>query len=290
MRDVGQICHNAQVYNRPSAPIFGAAVRLREVFKGKLQELFSKGLISEDDTKLPDFGELPPVEDSPPPPSDAEEEQDEEDEEEEDDEEDDEDDDDEDDDSDEEGGRRRQGRGRGGRRSTATRQDREEYKDEDTHKKRGRPPTVLTPTEARINSILRGLRKFKGEDGSLLVLPFERLPDKAVVSDYYQTITNPIALDNIKKKAKRKKYQNVDHAMTDIERMFENAKLYNEDNSLVHKAAVELQLQARILAEHEKAKSDDDFRDEDGKLPLAYIDYKGEAWKVGKLQTEATCY
>ncbi|KAM5366384.1 hypothetical protein ACJZ2D_010575 [Fusarium nematophilum] len=183
VKDVAQICHNAQVYNRPSAPIFGAAVRLREIF---VEEL-----------------------------------------------------------------------------------------------KKGRPPSVLTPTEARISSLLKGLRKPRDEEGNLLILPFEKLPDKAAVPDYYQTITNPIALDNIKKKAKRKKYQNVDHVLQDIDLMFENAKRYNEDESEVYQAALELQKQARVLAEQEKAKPDDDFRDEDGKLPLADIQYNGQLWKVG---------
>ncbi|KAH7322981.1 hypothetical protein B0I35DRAFT_450159 [Stachybotrys elegans] len=270
VKDVAQICHNAQVYNRPSAPIFGAAERLRDIFVEELEKLVVKGEVDPEETKLPDLGELPPAEDSPPPGSD-----DEEDEEEEDDEDEEEED---DDDSDDEGGRRR--RRRRGRPSAASRL-RDGDKDDDAHKKRGRPPMVLTPMEARIASILKGLRKFKDDDGNLLVLPFERLPDKSAVPDYYQTITNPIALDNIKKKAKRKKYQNVDQVLADMELMFENAKLYNEDDSPVYLAAQELQKQARVLANQEKAKPDDDFRDEDGKLPMAEIQYGGQTWRVG---------
>ena len=265
--DVAQICHNAQVYNRPSAPVFGAAVRLREVFQEKLQELVDKDLITLEDAKLPDLGDIPPVDDSPPASDNAEEDDEDEDEEE---------DEDEDDDSDQGYGERRKSRGRK-RASHGGRLDR----DADAHPTRGRPPAVLTPTEARIHNILRGLRKFKASDGTLLVLPFERLPDKAMVPDYYQTISNPIALDNIKTKAKRKKYHTVDHAMGDMELMFGNAMLYNEDESPVYQAAVELQKQARILAEEEKAKPDEDFRDEDGKLPLASIEYKGDTWRVG---------
>lgn len=141
---------------------------------------------------------------------------------------------------------------------------------------------VQTPTEGRISSILRGLRKFKDAEGNLLVTPFEKLPDKTTMADYYQIVSAPIALDNIKKKAKRKKYRNVDDLMQDIEMMFENAKLYNEDDSPVYVAAVELKMQSRILAEQEKAKPDDDFRDEDGKLPLSEIQHNGQSWKVGK--------
>ncbi|CAM1503735.1 Fc.00g013260.m01.CDS01 [Cosmosporella sp. VM-42] len=278
VKDVAQIFHNAQVYNRPSAPIFGAAVRLREIFSEELQKLVNKGEISAQDAKLPDLGELPPAEESPPRDPDEDEGEEEEDDDEEDDEEDEEEEEEDDFDSEEEGGRRRRRRGRP---STSGRRDRDGDKEDDPHKRRGRPPMVLTPTEARISSILRGLRKSKDDHGNLLILPFEKLPDKAVVPDYYQTIPRPIALDNIKKKAKRKKYQNVDQMLQDVELMFENAKAYNEDDSQVYMAAVELQGQARVLAEQEKARPDDDFRDEDGKLPLADIQYNGQAWRVG---------
>ncbi|KAK8091791.1 Bromodomain-containing protein [Apiospora hydei] len=260
VRDVAQICHNAQVYNRPSSHFFQDAGRLREVFKEELQKLVDDEAITPAEAVLPDLGELPEAEDSPPP---------EEDEGEED--EDDEDDEDDDDDSDDEGGRRRGRRSRQGRKSDA--------RDEDAHKKRGRPPKVFTPLEARIHALLKGLRKFKHPDGELMILPFEKLPDKQATPEYYTHIKNPIALDAIKKKAKRKKYPNVDAALKDIELMFENAKEYNEEGSQIFQDAVELQKQARVLAEQEKARPDNEFEDEDGRRPLTEIVNRGEVWK-----------
>jgi len=268
-----RICHNAQVYNRPSAPIFSDAGRLQEVFKEKLNELVKRGEITAEEAELPDLGPLPEFEDSPPPEDDEDEE-----EEEEEDEEDDEDEDD--DDSDDEGGRRRKRR-RG--RQSRGRRDRDDDGD-DPHKKRGRPPKVFTPLEARIQELLKGLRKFKNDSGQLRILQFEKLPDKSEVPDYYASIRNPVSLDLIKRKHKRKKYHTVDQVLQDLEIMFENAKEYNEEGSEVYEDAVELQKQARIIAEEEKAKPDDQFRDEDGKLPLAHIEYRGELWKVGKLR------
>lgn len=270
VHDVTRICHNAQVYNRPSAPIFSDAGRLLDVFKEKLTEMVKEGVITAEDAVIPDLGPLPEFEDSPPPPDDEEEL-------EEDDEEDEEEEDDEDDDSDDEGGRRRLGRRRrqwGARRAGDG--------GDDAQKRRGRPPKVFTPLEARIQAILKGLRRFKNENGHLRILHFERLPDKAELPEYYAVIQNPIALDTIKKKHKRKKYQSVDQALQDLERMFENAKQFNEEGSEVYQDAVELANQARILAEEEKAKPDEYFRDEDGKLPLDGIDYRGEIWRVGK--------
>ena len=241
---------------------------MRNVFQEKLQEYVNEGIIKPEEAVLPDLGEIPEVEDSPPP------EDDEDGEEEEEDEEDDE------DDSDDEGTRRR-GKRRG-RRATLGKKSLEDDDDEAPAKKRGRPPKVFTPLEGRIYAILKGLRRFKNERGELLVLPFERLPDKAAEKDYYAVIKNPIALDGIKRNYKRKKYSSVDQVLADLDLLFENAKTYNEDGSDVFEDAVELQKQAHLLAEQEKAKPDDAFRDEDGKLPLPSIEYKGEVWKVGE--------
>jgi chromatin structure-remodeling complex subunit RSC1/2 len=267
VHDVTRICHNAQVYNRPSAPIFSDAGRLLDVFKEKLAEMVKDGQITSQDAEIPDLGPLPEFEDSPPPEDDEEEADEDEEEEEED---------DEDEDSDDEGGRRRSGRRR--RQSGA----RKGGDDDDAQKKRGRPPKVFTPLEARIQAILKGLRRFKNESGQLRILPFERLPDKAELPEYYAAIRKPIALDTIKKKHKRKKYQTVDQALQDLELMFENAKQFNEEGSEVYQDAVELMSQARLLAEQEKTKPDDEFRDEDGRLPLAGIEHKGEVWRVGE--------
>ncbi|KAG5989425.1 hypothetical protein E4U52_005568 [Claviceps spartinae] len=274
VKDVAQICHNAQVYNRPSAPIFSAAVRLRDVFSDELGKLAAKGSISSDDAKLPHLGDLPPVEELIQRSGD----------------------DDRDDDNDDEGeGEEEDGDSTDeddGNRTRRLRQDprhkglvvhkeREDDLDDEIYKRRGRPPMVQTPMEARISSILRGLRRFKDREGNLMVLPFEKLPDKVTMADYYSIIHKPIALDNIKRKAKRKKYCNVDELQKDLELMFENAKIYNEDDSAVHEAATELQRQSRILLEQEKAKPDENFRDEDGKLALSEVQHDGQTWKVG---------
>jgi len=277
VRDVALIFHNAQVYNRPSAPIFQDAVRLTEVFKEKLESLAKDGSIDARDAELPDLGELPDVEDSPP----AEEGDEEEAEGDEEDEEEEEEDDDEEDDSDEETGRTRR-RTQRGRRSSTGKKEKDDDKEDDPHKKRGRPPKVFTPMEARIHAFLKGLRKPKNDKGELLIVPFEKLPDKTVHPEYYHAIKNPMVLDLIKKKAKRKKYQNVDQALADVERMFENAKDFNEEGSQLHNDAITLQKEARRLAAQEKEKPDDEFRDENGKLPLSEIVFKGETWKVGK--------
>ncbi len=278
VRDFALIPHNAQVYNRPSALVYGDAVTLRELFKGKLKKLVDDNAITAEDAELPDLGEIPEVEDSPPPDPDEEDAEPEPEEDEEEDEEDEEDDDTDDD-------RPRRNRKRNRRSSAGAKRDgkpEEGTKDDpDSQKKRGRPPKVHTPMEARINTLLKGLRKFKNPGGDLKILPFEKLPDKSQMPEYYQEIKNPIAMDLIKRKAKRKKYHSVDQVLKDLDLMFENAKSYNLETSQVYQDAVDLQKEAKALAEQEKKKPDSDFVDEDGRLPLPEILYNGELWKVG---------
>ena len=64
-------------------------------------------------------------------------------------------------------------------------------------RKRGRPPKIDTPEEARIRSVLRAIRKVKDTDGRQLFLEFEKLPDPEQYPDYYKEIKKPIALDHI---------------------------------------------------------------------------------------------
>ncbi|KAH8819579.1 hypothetical protein F5884DRAFT_658857 [Xylogone sp. PMI_703] len=275
VRDMALISHNAQVYNRPSAPVYSDAIALREAFKAELKNLVDDGTITAEEAELPDFGEIPPVEDSPPPGPEDEEVEDDEDEDDED---------EEDDDSDDDGARRRRRKGRRSSTLAAKRDgkvDDGNKDDPEAQKKRGRPPKVHTPMEARINALLKGLRKFKNPGGDLKIVHFEKMPDKSVMPEYYQEIKNPIAMDVIKRKAKRKKYHSVDQVLRDLELMFENAKEYNLEDSQVYKDAVDLQREARIIAEQEKKKPDSDFVDEEGKLPLPEILHNGEVWKVG---------
>ncbi|KAI6244777.1 Chromatin structure-remodeling complex subunit rsc1 [Erysiphe necator] len=276
VRDFALISHNAQVYNRPSALVYADSVKLRELFVEELRKLTESGSISPEDAKIPYLGEIPEVEDSPPPdPND--EEQDDEEEEDDDDE-----DEDENDETDDE--RNRRGRRKARRPSSilkGIKADDGNRDDPESQKKRGRPPKVLTPMEARISALLKGLRKFKNPNGDLKILPFERLPDKTQMPEYYQEIKQPIALDLIKKKAKRKKYYSIDQTLKDLELMFENAKLYNREESQVYKDAIYLQQEARSITELEKKKPDSDFVDEDGRLPVSEIFHNGDLWKVG---------
>ncbi|EAW09154.1 putative RSC complex subunit (RSC1) [Aspergillus clavatus NRRL 1] len=267
VRDCALIPHNAQTYNRPNSQAYEDALVIKDVFIAEFDKLVKQGVITSEQAELPDLGEIPEADPLP----------------EEEEEEDEEDDDDEDDDDSDDDGRRKKKRGpRPGWKRDAAKEDGHKSADPEIRKKRGRPPRVDTPMEARIKAVLKGIRKLKGPSGMLKVRHFERLPDKAMYPDYYVEIKDPIAIDIIKRKSKRKKYHSVDHFMRDMDLMFNNAKAYNQPDSQIYKDAVDLQGEARRLAEIEKRKPDTEYLMEDGRLPLPDgILYKGELWKVG---------
>ncbi|KAF2663454.1 Bromodomain-containing protein [Microthyrium microscopicum] len=273
VRDWALISHNAQVYNSPNAQAYVDALVIKDVVSKQLQLLVDQGVITKEVSVWPFLGEIPPADEVV-----AEEEEEEEDDEEE------EEDDEEDEEEDEEDGRKKRKRGRISTAAKRESKGEEKEKDEDPElrKKRGRPPRVDTPMEARIKAIMKGLRKPKNSNGDLMILSFERLPDKQELPDYFNEIKNPMALDGIKRKLKRKKYTSVDQFMRDVNLMFDNAKQYNQDESQIYKDAVELQQEGKSLAEAEKAKPDSDFTMEDGRIPMPEgILHNGEVWKVG---------
>lgn len=270
VRDAALICHNAQVYNRPSAPIFQDAVKLREALRQKLQQLVKEGSITAKDAEIPYLGEIPDFSPSPPPAEGEVEE-----EEEEDDDEDDEEDGDSDEiDIDEETGHRRRRAARtGGSAGPAGKRAKQNSG--------AMASNMLTANEARLNAVLEGLRGLEDEDGEPLLDPFEELPDREELPDYYEEIRNPIAVDIIQKRSRCKMYATIDAAMADLDIMFNNARIYNQDGSPIYVASIKLQNLARKLVAQQRAKPDDSFRDEHGRLALPNVQHLGQLWRAG---------
>ncbi|KAF3479926.1 chromatin structure-remodeling complex protein RSC1 [Arthroderma uncinatum] len=270
VRDCALIPHNAQTYNRPKSMAYEDALVIKDVMTTEFRKLAEQDIITAEIAELPDLGEIPEAD---PLPVEEEEEDEEEDE-----------DDEEADDSDEDGARRKRKRGPRGnsKRESGAKDDLQKGTDLDARKKRGRPPRVDTPMEARIKAVLKGIRKLKDNSGQLKVRHFERLPDKAAYPDYYVEIKEPLAIDLIKRKSKRKKYNSVDHFMRDVDVMFNNARVYNLPESQIYRDADDLHREAHRLAEQEKNKPDSEYLMEDGRLPLPNgISYKDEIWRVG---------
>ncbi|KAF1818728.1 uncharacterized protein K489DRAFT_326997 [Dissoconium aciculare CBS 342.82] len=268
VRDFALITHNAQVFNVPDSGAFQDALIVKEQLEMQLQKLVKDGLISQEIAALPDLGEIPAYEHVSGADKDGEGDDD-----------DDSGEDDGDDDDDEGGdegdeGKKKRRRGRPSKRDT--------IEDGDGKRARGRPPKLLTPVEARIQAILKGIRKPKGLDGQLLIENFDRLPDKAAMPEYFMEIKHPMAYDSLKRKAKRKKYKSLEDFMADVNLIFNNAKSYNTDESQIYKDAVTLQIEAGRLYDEERAKPDETFADDEGKIPLpSGVYHNGEHYRVG---------
>ena len=274
VRDFALIPYNAQVFNIPESGAFQDALVVKQEIERQLQLLVQEGIIAADEAILPNLGEIPTFVETAPPVTEAagavEAEGDAEDSS-------DEDADEEEDDDEEEGGRKKKRKGARASTKAVGEQDGDEGK-----RSRGRPPKLLTPMESRIQAILKGIRKPKNNRGQLIIKSFDRLPDKAALPDYYIEIKNPMAYDQLKRKVKRKKYKSLEEFMADVNLMFNNAKQYNTDDSQIYKEAVLLQVEAGKLYDAEKAKPDDAFADDEGKVPLPNgLLHNGELYKVG---------
>jgi len=195
VRDFALIPHNAQVYNRQESGAYQDALDVKVLVEQELQKLVDRQLIRAEVAKLPYLGEIPPQDDLPPEVK----------EEGEDDDEDEEDDDEEAEESDDSSRVKKRGRGRpkgslngAKKEALAAKEDDQHAADIEARKKRGRPPKVDTPMEVRIKNILKGMRKFKNKDGVSKISSFDRLPDKAVMPEYFVSIKNPMAVDVLK--------------------------------------------------------------------------------------------
>jgi chromatin structure-remodeling complex subunit RSC1/2 len=148
--------------------------------------------------------------------------------------------------------------------------------------KRGRPPVIDKPFEQRIKNVMRAIRKEKTPNGQFVSSPFERLPDMRDYPDYYNTISEPISLDEIRKKIKQRKYKDVQQFIDDMKLMFANAKYYNEKESLVFKQATILENVFQRTIDVELKRPDADYIPTDSlKIPLDQLELHGSLFKIG---------
>jgi chromatin structure-remodeling complex subunit RSC1/2 len=297
--DVAQITYNARFFNSKRSHIYEDAVIIDNYLKEQIEGLRATSRFSNKDLAYPIIGPLPEG---------SEEEKEEEpvvaeDEDDDDDDDDDDDEDDEDDDEDDENGRRSSLRAKSRRSVVTVRRKRKEEEEEDQRttistnnntsvmddrrKRRGRPPTVDKPHEHRIKAILRGIRKEREpHTGRHLYVAFEKLPDPKRYPQYYQEVTDPIALDIIRKNIKRRQYTSVEECLADMNLLFNNAKRFNANGTQIYNDAAALQGTMNRLAEEELKKPDSVYQDPDSnsktaRMPLDQVQHRGEIYTVG---------
>ena len=89
--------------------------------------------------------------------------------------------------------------------------------------------------------LYNGVRNFTTERGVEICEAFMALPSKRELPDYYQSITNPISMNMIKKKIRTGDYSTVQQLAEDLDLMFNNCKSYNRQESKLWKDANKLQ-------------------------------------------------
>ncbi|KAF7257005.1 hypothetical protein EG68_05957 [Paragonimus skrjabini miyazakii] len=97
----------------------------------------------------------------------------------------------------------------------------------------------------RVAQVLQAVLDARNEVGHLMCTPFLRLPSRKIYPDYYQEISNPISLADIKKKLKNNVYPTLNSLMADLELVFKNAQQYNLEDSVIHRDSLILQQVAR---------------------------------------------
>lgn len=83
------------------------------------------------------------------------------------------------------------------------------------------------------------------DDGPLtrgIIDPFIKLVPRAQYPDYYIIITNPISMDQIKKKINKEEYQSLKEFLDDIRLLCTNARTYNEDGSVLFQDANDIEV------------------------------------------------
>jgi ATP-dependent helicase STH1/SNF2 len=74
----------------------------------------------------------------------------------------------------------------------------------------------------------------ESETGRLRSEIFEKLPSKKIFPDYYHIIKQPISFNEIKKRIRNGDYMSLEQFQADFKQMFNNARIYNEEGSIVY--------------------------------------------------------
>lgn len=98
------------------------------------------------------------------------------------------------------------------------------------------PSAVITEAIAKdLMKIIKDICKLETPEGYLLADLFKSKPDKGLYPDYYQIIKSPICLKDIIKKLKHNLYSRLKDLETDLKLLSKNARLYNDEKSLVYR-------------------------------------------------------
>ena len=88
--------------------------------------------------------------------------------------------------------------------------------------------------QKEITQVYNKLIKYVSEDGRQLSTIFFVKPAKRFYPDYYVIIKHPLAFEDIRKKIRAEIYWTLDEFIYDVHTMFKNARIYNQESSLIY--------------------------------------------------------
>lgn len=80
------------------------------------------------------------------------------------------------------------------------------------------------------------------DEATDITLEFYEKPSKREYPDYYRQITHPTSLKDIQKAVSNNKFPSWESFVTEVEYLWENAKLYNEEGSFIYENADKLRV------------------------------------------------
>ncbi|KAF2085614.1 Bromodomain-containing protein [Saccharata proteae CBS 121410] len=81
---------------------------------------------------------------------------------------------------------------------------------------------------------LETMKTAKDKTGRPIATSFLELPDKDAIPHYYEEILLPVSLSTIEAKLKNKEYENLSAVESDVKRMVNNAKQFNDKHSAIY--------------------------------------------------------
>ncbi|KAJ7785661.1 SNF2-family ATP dependent chromatin remodeling factor snf21 [Mycena metata] len=103
------------------------------------------------------------------------------------------------------------------------------------------PPAVREKMKKVFAECYRAVVACEDTDGRKRCELFRELPDRHEYPDYYQLITQPIALSHLRKRGTANYYKDMQQYRNDWTLMFNNARTYNQEGSWVYTDAVEME-------------------------------------------------
>ena len=121
--------------------------------------------------------------------------------------------------------------------------------------------------------MINQLKRSQDKNGRDIAFHFLELPDKDEYPDYYQQTAMPLSLNIIEARLKAHKYDNMEKLESDLKRLVQNAKEYNDSKSEVFADAERIRKAlSNFMPKHNPAYANPEYRAVPTPIPQAVLD------------------